>query len=345
VATLAVGVALARGRERRGRRGRAARPLRPHFALLPGEGLAPGARRIAIEQVDLAIAQLESGPGVPDATAVHETRKAIKRLRALLRLLRPRLRESVYRRENIALRQIAGRLAGARDAEVMLATLDALIARHPRRLRGRGIRRLRKKLRAERRRARRRVGDERTRALALTELRALRARLAAMEIDPDHGVRTFDPGLRRCYRQGRARRRKALKAGRRRRDAAMHDWRKRVKDLRYAAELMQRRDRELALNGSRPHKQPRRLARIAGQADDLGELLGEDHDLALLADRIRARSTRKLMSKRKRETVLELIDRRRAVLSRQAKPIAKTLYKRSPKRFAAGVRAELARLS
>jgi CHAD domain-containing protein len=341
VATVAVGVALARGRDRRSR---PVRPLRPHFALLPGEALAPGARRIAIEQIDLAIAQLESGHATPDATAVHETRKAIKRLRALLRLLRPRMRESVYRRENAALRGIAARLAGARDAEVMLATLDALIARHPRRLRGRSVRRFRKKLRAECKRARRRgIGDARTRALALTELRALRTRVAAIEIDSSHGLRTLDPGLRRSYEQGRRRRRRARRARRRDRDGLMHDWRKRVKDLRYAAELMQRRDRELALNGTRPRA--RRLTRIASRADELGELLGEDHDLALLAERVRGRSTRKLMSAGKRRTLLELIDRRRAVLRRRAKPLGKKLYRKSPKRFTADVRAELARLS
>ena len=49
---------------------------------------------------------------------MHETRKALKRLRALVRLLREELGEQAFERENAALRDVARRLAGARDAEV-----------------------------------------------------------------------------------------------------------------------------------------------------------------------------------------------------------------------------------
>ena len=70
-------------------------------------------------------------PAQAGARTVHETRKALKRLRALLVLLRPELGAKRYARENAALRDCGRRLAGARDAEVMLGTLDSLVRRDP----------------------------------------------------------------------------------------------------------------------------------------------------------------------------------------------------------------------
>ena len=58
-------------------------------------------------------------------------------------------------------------------------------------------------------------------------------------------------------------------------------WRKRVKELRYAAETLDR--------GGKRCKPVRRVAR---RADRLGEMLGEEHDLALLEARVRERSRR-----------------------------------------------------
>src|SRR5271157_4951354 len=131
-----VGVALARaGRERRETRAR--RAGERQFALLPGERLADGLPRIALGQVELAIELLGGTGGTVDEHAVHETRKALKRLRALLRLLEAELGPSEYARESAALREVAADLAGARDSEVMLATLQGLVERHPRKLRKR----------------------------------------------------------------------------------------------------------------------------------------------------------------------------------------------------------------
>ncbi len=74
-----------------------------------------------------------------DPDVVHETRKAIKRMRALARLFRDELGEPEFKRLNSLLRGAAGRLAGARDAEVRLATLRRLAKRHPAALSRQGI--------------------------------------------------------------------------------------------------------------------------------------------------------------------------------------------------------------
>ena len=64
--------------------------------------------------------------GAPDDAAVHGIRKRIKKLRALLRLLRGGLRK-VQPAETVVLRDAARLLAPQRDAAVRLATLDRLL--------------------------------------------------------------------------------------------------------------------------------------------------------------------------------------------------------------------------
>ena len=51
--------------------------------------------------------------------AIHDTRRSLKRLRALLRLLRPGLTKAAYRREAKRLAGTGRLLAGARDHYVM----------------------------------------------------------------------------------------------------------------------------------------------------------------------------------------------------------------------------------
>ena len=73
------------------------------------EPIAEGVRRIGLEQIDIAAAKLASKDDI--AAAIHDARRCLKRLRALLRLVRPGLAEAAYRRE-------AERLVGHRPAAV-----------------------------------------------------------------------------------------------------------------------------------------------------------------------------------------------------------------------------------
>ena len=57
---------------------------------------------------------------------MHETRKALKRLRALLRLVRPAMGEAAFKQENAQLRDIGLSLSGARDRHVLLETVNKL---------------------------------------------------------------------------------------------------------------------------------------------------------------------------------------------------------------------------
>ena len=96
------------------------------YHLKPGESVPQGLRRIAAEQLGKAIEHLQSTAGARDEH-IHEARKAIKRLRALVRLVRRELGEETYALENMCLREAGQRLSGLRDATVLILTLDRLV--------------------------------------------------------------------------------------------------------------------------------------------------------------------------------------------------------------------------
>jgi CHAD domain-containing protein len=322
---VAVGVAVAQAE--RGRRAAKAELGRArHFAQLPGEPLPEALRRIALGQLEIAIELLggESGDGrALDKEAIHDTRKALKRLRALVRLLRRELGEQQYKREHAILRDAARRLAGARDAEVMVGTLDALLQRHPRELgRRRQLLELRKRLVAERVAVERAtIGDRAMRGEVLRELSGLRERARQWDLPERPGIVLVERDLLRIYRDGRERKRRVARGkGGDARDA--HAWRKRVKDLRYAAEIL----------GRRP---------LAHRADKLAELLGEEHDLAVLAGLLPAPGRAPFKGKRgrrARKTLLAQIARRRRSLRKRALREGERVYGRKPKKFVRRVR-------
>ena len=91
------------------------------FAL--DETFTDGFTRIGAEQIARAGAKLAGADAV---TGVHEARRSLKRLRALIALARPALGEAAYRRENERFRDIARLLSASRDNAVLLSTLDRL---------------------------------------------------------------------------------------------------------------------------------------------------------------------------------------------------------------------------
>jgi CHAD domain-containing protein len=378
-ATMFVGVTVglaALARVERGRR--AARSQLPrrnrHFGLLRGESAAEGLERITLGQLDIAIEQLHRASGDPAGAgatsasaatapaadgsarangsaafadeAVHETRKALKRLRALLVLLEGALEPERLARERAVLRDAGSRLGGARDAEVMVATLDALMRRHPRRLgRRRGLVDLRAHLERERVTAAVRAfgggaedgqsanGHMSEHRQVTRELSALRARVRRWELPAGDLDGVVNAGLERIYRKGRAGFRRASE--RSPGGSALHHWRKRVKDLRYAAEVLDIRDGL----GARPQTTAAgRLAKLARRADALGEQLGEEHDLALLASLACAHKPLK-QHKRARRALLRAISRRRARLRERVLGAGARIYARKPRRFVRRARA------
>jgi len=209
------------------------------------------------------------------------------------------------------------------------------------------------------------LADAVTRANVVGELHALRWRVAAWPLPAQDGLLLIDADLEALYRQGRARGRRAKRAHGER-ALAMHMWRKRVKDLRYVAEMLERNRPASAARtragGSRAGSKRARahaaqLRKLAARADALGELLGEEHDLAVLAQHVRDGACRGAKAGRgtpaaqaelwrtgraTRRALLKAIAKRRRKLRRRALLEGERLYAQRPKRFMRAVRAAYA---
>ena len=98
------------------------------MALKKKEAAAEGMRRIAAGRAQKAIEELRSAArGEEPAKSIHSTRKDLKKLRALLRLVRGELGEDLYRSENERYREVGQSLSATRDAQVKAETLRSLL--------------------------------------------------------------------------------------------------------------------------------------------------------------------------------------------------------------------------
>jgi CHAD domain-containing protein len=247
------------------------------FTLGDREPISSGIRRVVIEQFDGAILGLVDGSDV-DA-AVHEARKAVKRLRATLRLVRGVIGDDVYRAENVFLRDTSRLLAPVRDGRVMVDAVGHLRQRYADHLSASAFAGVEDRLleRHERRRAHA-LEDADLIPTVVRNLRSARVRYAAWPTEDGpiaraygrtpivHAFTSVEDGLGRTYRRGRVEMRVAAEH---RTAPTFHAWRKRVKYLRHQMELL------------RPVF-PEVVGGTAGALDRLGEMLGAEHDHAVL---------------------------------------------------------------
>jgi hypothetical protein len=203
---VASGGALVAGKLVRDRATDRKRRRRTRFALRPGEGAADGIRRIARGQLELSSERLEGARSKDLGEAIHETRKSFKRLRAVVRVAREALGDEVYRFENRGFRDAGRELSGARDAQVIRETLDALAARYEDELPKGAFAGLRETLEAEAeaQAAHERVRDDggATDRLVAT-LDAAHSRVATWPLPDRDDWSLLAPGFARIYRRGR----------------------------------------------------------------------------------------------------------------------------------------------
>jgi CHAD domain-containing protein len=292
------------------------RRARPHraYRLGRGEPAGEGLRRIALGRLDHARDQLDVPGHDPDG--VHEARKDLKKLRAVLRLLRKRLGDDVYRRENSGARDTARMLAGARDAQVRLDTLDDLVAGGS--VPGSMVTGFRARLEAElgARNAEHDAGPE-----PMERIEATRARAAEWRVGGE-GWDAVGPGIKRSYRRGRARMSDALA---RPSVENLHEWRKRVKDLWYHLRVI-------------APAWPPVIDALAEEAHVLSERLGDDHDLAVLGESARFHHDA-FADPADLDALLDAITDRRGRLQSEAVAIGRRLYADDPAAFAARTQA------
>jgi len=229
------------------------------FSIEKGESLAKAFGRIAAEEINVAMAELCR----PDrGEAVHNARKAMKRVRALLRSLRVAFPKK-YRAENERIAKAARKMSPVRDLHVQLRTLGKLKAAT-----GPLGQQVRRELLRKHTSIVRKIPNlrETVRAM-LDDSRQSLASWPFAHANADYLV----VGLKRIYKQGR----EALKVARASATPSrLHEWRKKAKSLGYGLELIE---------GIGPGK----MSRMKRCSEQLSEALGDDHDLFMVLHALR----------------------------------------------------------
>ncbi len=260
------------------------------YSIERTETLPAAILRIMDEQIVRARDTLVDG-SLSAEKRVHEARKRFKETRALIRLVRKPLGDQ-FAHENAWFRDAGRDLAAARDADAMAEALEKLAL--PRAVQ----RRAQKVLAAQRKEH---PPLEPVIANVVDQLVVAQGRLGMWPVFED-SFDTIADGLVRAYRAGR------------KRPEDLHEWRKRVKEHWYHAQLL------------RP-VWPELMKPYAEVLSTLSHALGEHHDLHVL---------RGILGEL--PAVAKKIDERQAELVAEAEAIAALVYAEKPDAWLARMR-------
>jgi CHAD domain-containing protein len=273
------------------------------------EPVEKGFRRIAREQIDAARNEL-SAPEV-QPRSVHECRKALKRLRALVRLVGPALGKNKARRRVKALGEIAHLFASGRDQTVMRDTAEKLASE----IGADGasaLAALRAHLAHISKGTSQRLAPDcaaKARALLLRETEKFsRAKLSK------RGFAAFQAGLEKSYRHARKSKKVAYSEPT---DETFHTLRKSVQWHWRQMSLLAR-------------AWPDEFAVRVDAARELSQILGDDHDLAMLIGETAKAAD---MSYDDKEAIIALCMRKQQTLRAAAECRAERLFAEPTKAF------------
>lgn len=269
-------------------------------------------RMVARQRIDKAIEAL-SVPAAERAEGVHQARKRFKELRALLRLVRKPL-GGEFKRENQRLRDLGRALAESRDATAMLESWDLLSERSPKLFAEADFRQIRRRLQARARQGEGDATDLNGRiAQVIDELRAASACIDSWPLSAE-GFELLAAGVERTYADGCAELAKV------RRDPSaeqFHEWRKRVKDHWYQTRLL-------------TPGWPTLMQLRSDSLKRLADLLGDDHDLAMMQQLMQAQPSL-FGDQALRERLDRVIVQRRGEMQREALALGDEIYLEAPR--------------
>lgn len=274
-------------------------------------------RRVGLEQIERAIRDIADAE-LPETKRIHSLRKHFKKLRSLVRLL-SKVDPGFARRESHRFRQLGRMLSDARDADVVVATLDGLSGK-------RGASRSYKSVRRALMNSKPQPGGAAGSAdrFADVENRLQEAREAFLSWEPNaFGYEQITAEFVRRYDKGR----KAFDAVCSRASTERrHEWRKRTKDCWYEMRLL----RSFWKGPSQ---------RRSAELKKLSLWLGRDHDLAVLSRKVKVKP-RRTNARRERRELLADIERQRDRLFDRCRELGAKLFGESRKRWARRVRVE-----
>ena len=280
-----------------------------------GEPGTHRARRITRDRIKCALETLERKT---NDESVHAARKELKKARATLRLLRDALGKAAYKKENAALRDVARPLSEVRDGRVLLDALSSLVKYYGAPAAALPLTRFRRVLDHRRLESHKKVlGKPGPLREVRQRLREVRSRAGRWHVGR-HGWSVLGAGLKRTYSSGRDAYRQARVQPNNER---LHEWRKQTKYLWHQLQVLE-------------PLWPGQLGELADESHELADLLGDDHDLAVLRDRV-VNARELFPDAASHNALLALIERSRARLEKKALQLGQRLYEETPAAFTA----------
>jgi CHAD domain-containing protein len=288
--------------------------------------------RLARERVDRVIKSLSEKPQL-GAESIHEARKTLKSLRALLQLARGSMDAEVRRRENIFFRDAGRLLSPLRDPQALLEALDYFSKGNDRSgvsiPKQESIRTFIEKIQAEIAQHLVNGLPQREVRKLLRELRLVRSRAALwFEGVPGENGNEWEIfvgiGLRRTYRKAKNLVWQFEVMGHERGDDnTWHELRKSAKALGYQLRLLK-------------PIWPKMMNASVEEIDQLTDRLGDANDLAILRAKILNQPydpSETQESAEIRRIFMQILDRRKQKLQSEAFKLAKLVYAEKPGRF------------
>ncbi|AKD54874.1 CHAD domain-containing protein [Spirosoma radiotolerans] len=285
------------------------------YIFKPQESIAENMNRILAEEVTGALVALEK-PGEITGEGIHSVRKRIKKIRALFRLVRSELKEKEFKRTNAFYRSLGQQLSSLRDATVMIKTLDKLREAKPTNVSPKLFTTLHEALLVEQKQAANAFFNGPTQIGHLANAFRNASPHVTGFSKCYNGFRVMAPNLKKTYRRAR----QALKVVRHKPSIDhFHELRKEVKTIWYHTRLLQ-------------PIWPDLVKAYEHEFDRLGELLGDDHDFGVLAQKIE--SDQLLVPRRQtKEAILQGLQAQRTQLQTQIYPLANRLLAEKANEF------------
>lgn len=282
------------------------------FCFQRKESVSKAIRRLGRERIENALKCLKDC-GHPEA--IHGARKDIKKVRAVIRLVRTEITKKAYCRQIRLMREAAKHLAAPRDAFVKVKTLRNLTRHFKGQLAPGALRHVRAALHNAANEETKRFAKEKTAKAVERLLRRMAKEFDHMTVS-GKGWKALSPGVKAAYSEGRCAYQTALKDST---PENFHEWRKRAKDLWYQVTLL------------RP-VWPEQMDAMASELEALGEYLGDDHDLVILRQAVEEQCADDGHS-RELETLKGLIEERQRELRAAALELGARFYAEKPWAF------------
>jgi hypothetical protein len=283
------------------------------YRLKKGKSAPKAVSRVVIQEFEKALSEMGGNAESNQAEVVHEARKHIKKIRAVLRMFQKDLGKD-YDRQNGRLRTVAHQLSSLRDADASVETMESVRARYPRLVNASILAGVQRGLQSRRRATAARVDPEH---LVPRVERTLKQSAKEMpkRIQQVGGRAAMSAGIIRGYRRAR----KALaRVHATPDDRLFHVWRRRLKDHWYHVRLLE------GLNG--------RAAIRVRTLNRLETWLGDDHNLVLLRRTI-LKNPARFGDEKATALVLGCVAKFQASLRRRALRLGDRAFAQKPRLF------------